>query len=334
MLRRRFYVKTPFGNLSDFSPFHVPPPEGFTTGVAIGDHFVREGHSFGCVRPDELRQRLESANGRILIFRGQHRSCAAEWAPMLSTLWRALGGAEATFADMDRRSALLYGCVLRLLFKPGEGVRTVLNTRANSSAGALRTVGVHMRFGDYYRLRPTGGCPSVKTPEQAARIEAFLDGLSELPRIAFSSPSPSVAYRVEADDVCVQRAISQGLKARGLHVAPAVASDVGTTLGVASLAAWFAFAASDAFALLPLCERWGTRLSGWSAMALLHAQQQTFHRICDVYARRPLCATARAINCSTVPRNFLSARPHNGSERQAEVQSGRQALVWTVANFA
>ena len=69
-------------------------------------------------------------------------------------------------------------------------------------------------------------------------------------------------------------------------------------------------------------------------MALLHAQQQSFHRLCDVHARRPLCATSSSVNCSIVPRNTVLARRHNASEREVEVRTGKQNLAWTVGNFA
>ena len=336
MTRRRFYVKPPFGNLTDFSPYNVPPPDALSSGIVISDRFVSKGRTYGCLRPDELRQRLEgnlTAKGRIIFFRGQHRACASTWAPMLSPLWHALvGRSEATFADMEQRVALLYGCILRMLFKPGPAVADVLDGKTDLSAGAEHTVGVHMRFGDYYRLRPTHSCAAVTRTEQSSRVSAFVDGLVQLRSGALLSER-SVRFRVEADDICVRNAIIRGLQARGMHVAPPIAADAGTRLGAGNLAAWFAFAASDTFALLPLCEQWGTRLSGWSSMALLHANRQSFYRICDVYARRPLCATARTINCSSTQPNVLLARRHNGSEREHEVRTGKQALAWTVANF-
>ena len=337
IMKRRFFVRSPFGELADFSPYDVPPPGPLPSGIVVGDKLV--GQTFYCLEPSELRKRLQgnlTEKGRIVYFRGQHRACASTWAPMLAPLWRALvGHTEASFAHLDRHPAVLYGCILQLLFKPGPAVVDVLSVKAILTGSTGRTVGVHMRFGDYYRLRRTGSCAAGKTTEQSSRMSAFIEGLLELPRVAFaSSSSLPVTYRVEADDICVREAITQGLQARGQHVTSPIAADTGPGLGAENLAAWFAFAASDTFALLPLCERWGTRLSGWSAMALLYAQQQSFHRICDVYARRPLCASASAINCSIAPRSRLLARPHNDSEREAEVHTRKQALSWTVANFA
>ena len=91
-----------------------------------------------------------------------NRGCARAWRNELAPLWRALGSAEGVFDAFEGSGVLVYGCPLRLLFKPGPKLTRARKARRQQeeppsiASGAGPRIICHLRFGDAHFLDKRG----------------------------------------------------------------------------------------------------------------------------------------------------------------------------------
>ena len=91
-----------------------------------------------------------------------NRGCARAWRSELAPLWRALGSAEGLFDSFEGSGVLVYGCPLRLLFKPGPKLMRTRKARQQEGGEGISTsapgtrISCHLRFGDAHFLDKRG----------------------------------------------------------------------------------------------------------------------------------------------------------------------------------
>lgn len=311
--RSRLFVDHPFNHsLISFAPYDVAPST--------------HGRNVTVLQSFNRCPQWPSDAFDVLVYEGleskypANRACAETWRDHLGTIWNELQG--------DESAAVVYGCPLRY-FAPKDSLKRILPRRRRYRRS---TVAVHLRFGDTSfspaaRLRHYGPCSNL-TSDMGQEIVKIAE---ERRRV-----SSSLSVRVESDDECARRDVSE-VVGSVYELEPTVRSS--HSVSIDQLASWFALSQSDLFVvspmyhprerILPYHDRYFKRrgftdhgllrLSSWSIMAALRSGTDRFHVLCskpkppgmdDLIARHPESAEiAPAYVCDSTRESAVSLAP-------------------------